>query len=139
MRSISSRGVALVRGATEAKSGEPWTEVLLGVRRDPVYGVTLTLGMGGVTAELLADTVTLVAPVTGTEIAAALKTLRLWPLLDGYRGRARADVAACVDAALALQALMQAAPQLQEIEINPLMLRESGAVAVDAVIREDTE
>ncbi|MCA3443363.1 MAG: acetate--CoA ligase family protein [Rhodobacter sp.] len=114
-------------------------EVLLGVRRDPVYGVTLTLGMGGVTAELLADTVTLVAPVTGTEIAAALKTLRLWPLLDGYRGRARADVAACVDAALALQALMQAAPQLQEIEINPLMLRESGAVAVDAVIREDTE
>ncbi|MFN7597448.1 MAG: acetate--CoA ligase family protein, partial [Cereibacter sp.] len=114
-------------------------EVLLGLRRDPVYGVTLTLGMGGVTAELMADTVTLVAPVTGAEIAAALKTLRLWPLLDGYRGRAKADVAAFVDAALALQALMVAAPHLQDIEINPLMLRESGAVAADAVIWEDTE
>jgi hypothetical protein len=114
-------------------------EVLLGVRRDPVYGVTLTLGMGGVTAELLADTVTLVAPVTGAEIAEALRTLRLWPLLDGYRGRARADVAAFVDAALALQALMLATRRLNEIEINPLMLRESGAVAVDAVIWEEDE
>jgi acyl-CoA synthetase (NDP forming) len=114
-------------------------EGLLGLRRDPVYGVTLTLGLGGVTAELLADTVTLVAPVTGGELAAALKTLRLWPLLDGYRGRARADVAAFVDAALALQALMLNSPRLQEIEINPLMLRESGAVAVDAVIWEDRE
>ncbi|MFN5825898.1 MAG: acetate--CoA ligase family protein, partial [Rhodobacterales bacterium] len=114
-------------------------EVLLGLRRDPVYGVTLTLGMGGVTAELMADSVTLVAPVTGDEIAAALKALRLWPLLDGYRGRAKADVAAFVDAALALQALMVAAPHLQDIEINPLMLRESGAVAADAVIWEDTE
>ena len=114
-------------------------EVLLGLRRDPVYGVTLTLGMGGVTAELLADTVTLVAPVTGGEIGAALRTLRLWPLLDGYRGRARADVAAFVDAALALQALMLDSVRLQDVEINPLMLRESGAVAVDAVIWEDTE
>jgi hypothetical protein len=114
-------------------------EGLLGLRRDPVYGVTLTLGLGGVTAELLADTVTLVVPVTGGELTAALKTLRLWPLLDGYRGRARADVAAFVDAALALQALMLNSPRLQEIEINPLMLRESGAVAVDAVIWEDRE
>jgi acyl-CoA synthetase (NDP forming) len=114
-------------------------EVLLGLRRDPVYGVTLTLGMGGVTAELLADTVTLVAPVTGGEIGAALRTLRLWPLLDGYRGRARADLAAFVDAALALQALMLDSVRLQEVEINPLMLRESGAVAVDAVIWEDRE
>ena len=82
---------------------------------------------------------TLVAPVTGDEITEALKTLRLWPLLDGYRGRARADVAAFVEAALALQALMLASARLQEVEINPLMLRESGAVAVDAVIWEDRE
>jgi hypothetical protein len=77
--------------------------------------------------------------VTGAEIAEALRTLRLWPLLDGYRGRARADVAAFVDAALALQALMLATRRLNEIEINPLMLRESGAVAVDAVIWEEDE
>ena len=73
-------------------------EVLLGVRRDPVYGVTVTLGMGGVAAEVLADTVTLVAPVTGAEIDAAMRRLRLYPLLDGYRGRPRADLGAVVEA-----------------------------------------
>jgi hypothetical protein len=114
-------------------------EVLLGVRRDPVYGVTITLGMGGVAAEVLADTVTLVAPVTGTEIEAALRRLRLYPLLDGYRGRPRANVGAVVEAALACQALMMATRRLNEIEINPLMVRQDGAVAVDAVIWEERE
>jgi len=112
-------------------------EVIVGLQRDPVYGVTLTLGMGGVTAELLADTVTLVAPITATEVADALRRLRLWPLLDGYRGRAKADVAAMVAAVLALQDLMLARPDLAEIEINPLMLRAEGAVAVDALVREE--
>ena len=113
-------------------------ELLVGVRRDPVYGATLTLGFGGVTAELLADTVTLVLPVTEAEVAAALQRLRLWPLLDGYRGRVRADIAAVVSVVMALQRSMDD-PALEEIEINPLMVRESGAVAVDAVIWEDAE
>lgn len=109
-------------------------ELLVGVRRDPVYGATLTLGFGGVTAELLNDTATLVLPVAAGEIEAALQSLRLWPLLNGYRGRARADSRAVVAVALALQALLEADTALDEIEINPLMVRESGAVAVDAVI-----
>ncbi|MGO4909548.1 acetate--CoA ligase family protein [Pseudorhodobacter sp. W20_MBD10_FR17] len=112
-------------------------ELLIGIRRDPVYGVTLTLGFGGVTAELLADTVTLICPATTDEIDAALRRLRLWPLLDGYRGRAVADVAAVVSAAMRLQNLMQD-ESLEEIEINPLMVCEQGAIAADAVIwKED--
>jgi acyl-CoA synthetase (NDP forming) len=111
-------------------------EVLLGLRRDPVYGVTLTLGMGGVTAEVLADTVTLIWPVTESEVTAALCRLRLWPLLDGYRGRPRADVAALAAMAVRLGTAMAADPALEEIEINPVLLRESGAVAVDALIRK---
>lgn len=111
-------------------------ELLVGLRRDPVYGATLTLGFGGVTAEVLADTVTLVLPVTAGDVTDALRRLRLWPLLDGYRGRARADVAAVVDAVMALQRMMND-PALEEIEINPLMVRASGAVAVDAVIWEE--
>ena len=111
-------------------------EVLVGLRRDPVYGVSLTLGMGGVTAELLADTVTLILPVTGDEVRAALRRLRLWPLLDGYRGRVKADVGALVETVLQLADLMAADSSLDEIEINPVMLREIGAVAVDALIRK---
>jgi hypothetical protein len=87
-----------------------------------------------VTAELLADTATLVLPATEGEIDAALRSLRLWPLLDGYRGRPRADVAAVVRVALALQDMLAADRLLEEIEINPLMVKTTGAVAVDAVI-----
>jgi len=114
-------------------------ELLVGLRRDPVYGATLTLGFGGVTAELLADTVTLVLPVTAEDVHAALRRLRLWPLLDGYRGRARADVAGAVAAVMAMQALLRDRPALEEIEVNPLILTPDAAVAVDAVIWEEAE
>ncbi|MGB8812609.1 MAG: acetate--CoA ligase family protein, partial [Paracoccaceae bacterium] len=111
-------------------------EVLVGLRRDPIYGVSLTIGMGGVTAEVLADTVTLILPVTQAEVLAAMQQLRLWPLLDGYRGRPRADVGACAAMAVRLGALMAADDSLEEIEINPVLLRTEGAVAVDALIRK---
>ena len=133
-------GQADMAGATGYMAEEMVTgtvaEMLVGLARDPVLGVTVTLGFGGVTAEVLADTVTLVAPVTATEIEAGLHRLRLWPLLDGYRGRARADVAALVQVVLALQAAMIADPTVTEIEINPLILRETGAVAVDVLMKE---
>ena len=111
-------------------------EILLGLRRDPVYGVSLTLGMGGVTAEVLADTVTLILPATEVEILAALRGLRLWPLLEGYRGGPRADMGAVAAMAVQLGALMLADDSLEEIEINPILVRQSGAVAVDALIRK---
>ncbi|MBT8415134.1 MAG: acetate--CoA ligase family protein [Boseongicola sp.] len=112
-------------------------EILIGTARDPVYGATLTLGSGGIHAELLQDTVTLVSPVTAAEVETALRRLKLWPLLDGYRGGKHGDVAATVDVALAVQAMMAADARLIDIEINPLIVRETGAVAVDALIRKD--
>lgn len=119
----------------EEMVGGAVAEVLLGLRRDPVYGATLTLGLGGVTAELLADTATLVLPVDDAQIREALQGLRLWPLLDGYRGRKKADVAALVDLTLRLARAMIDEPEIEEVEINPVLLREKGAVAVDALIR----
>ncbi len=113
----------------------PVAEMLIGLQRDPVYGVTLTLGMGGVTAEVLADTVTLVLPVDEDEILTALKRLRLWPLLDGYRGRAKADVKSVAQIAARLGVLMVADATLTDIEINPVMVKVDGAVAVDALVR----
>lgn len=120
-------------------------ELLVGLRRDPCHGASLTLGLGGTAVELLADTVTLILPVTAHEVRAALERLRLWPLLDGYRGRPRADVGAAIDVVLSLQRLF-ACEDLLEIEINPLILRAhgcthgtaQGAVAVDAIIGRAT-
>ncbi|WP_322891610.1 MULTISPECIES: acetate--CoA ligase family protein [unclassified Yoonia] len=135
-------GQAAMPGATGYLAEEMVTgaiaELLLGVRRDPVYGATLTLGFGGVAAELLGDTVTLVLPVTAEDIADGLRRLTLWPLLDGYRGRPRADVGAVIRTALALQDMLATDRMLEEIEINPLMVGADFALAADAVIWKDT-
>jgi len=113
-------------------------ELLVGLMRDPVYGATLTLGLGGVTAELLADTVTLVLPVGTDDIGAALRRLRLWPLLDGYRGRPKPDLVAAIDVIERLARLFETDPSLVELEVNPLILTPSRAVAADALIRKET-
>ncbi len=110
-------------------------ELLVGVRRDPVCGATLTLGFGGTAAELLADTATMVLPVSAEEVVAALGRLRLAPLLAGHRGRPVADTAAAVEVALRLADLLATRPGIVVIEINPLIVRTTGAVAADALIR----
>jgi acyl-CoA synthetase (NDP forming) len=111
-------------------------EILLGLRRDPVYGISLTLGMGGVTAEVLADTTTLILPATEAQVLEAMRGLRFWPLLDGYRGRPKADMGAVAAIAVALGHLMLDDTSLEEIEINPILVRPEGAVAVDALVRK---
>jgi acyl-CoA synthetase (NDP forming) len=133
-------GQAEMSGATGYLAEEMVTgavgEILLGLRRDPVYGISLTLGMGGVTAEVLADTVTVILPATEAQVLDALRGLRLWPLLDGYRGRAKADMASVAAIAVRLGDLMLADASLEEIEINPILVRPQGAVAVDALVRK---
>ncbi len=112
-------------------------ELLVTVRRDPVCGATLTLGMGGTSTEVLADTQTLVLPVTAEDVRGALMALRHAPLLRGFRGRAAPDIDAAIDVALRLADAIQSDDTLTEIEINPLILRADGAVAVDVLMTED--
>jgi acetate---CoA ligase (ADP-forming) len=119
----------------EEMVGGVLAEVLVGVRRDPVYGASLTVGLGGVAAELLADTATLVLPVTAAEVGAALRSLRLWPLLDGHRGAGRPAVGEAVAVALRLAEALAARPEITEIEVNPLLLTAEAAVAADALVR----
>ena len=97
-------------------------EVIIGVSRDVVYGAALTVGMGGVQAELLNDAVTLILPTNEKEILAAFSGLKLSPLFFGYRGAPVADVAAAVQAALSIAELLANDETIEEIEINPLLL-----------------
>ena len=77
------------------------------------------------------------SPSQVDEALEAMRGLRFWPLLDGYRGRPKADMGAVAAIAVALGHLMLDDTSLEEIEINPLMVRAQGAVAVDAVIWEE--
>lgn len=119
----------------EEMAADGLAEVLVGLQRDPVYGATLTLGIGGVTAELLSDTATLVLPVSNAEIFAALARLRLWPLLDGFRGMAKPDVAALVALVAKLAEFFVLESSIAEIEVNPVIVRKVSVVAVDALVR----
>ena len=120
----------------EEMAPPPVAELLVGLRRDPVYGISLTLGMGGVTAELLGDVATLILPAGPDEIRAAIAGLRLAPLLTGYRGRPAADLSSAIAAIGSMAEMITTDPAIDEIEVNPLMLGETGAgaLAVDAVI-----
>lgn len=110
-------------------------ELLVGVTCDPSHGYLLTLGAGGVESELRRDTTHLLLPVTEAEILAALDRLVLSPLLNGYRGRPAAKLAAIAQAVLAVQTYVMAEHgRLAEVEINPLICTPDRAVAVDALI-----
>lgn len=112
-------------------------EVLLGIVADPAHGYVLTLGAGGVLTELWQDTCHLLVPATESEIAAALDSLRIAPLLDGYRGKPAGNRAALIAAVLMVQDYVVAqAGRVAEIEINPLILTPTRAVVADALIRE---
>lgn len=112
-------------------------ELIVGVTRDPLFGPVMTVGSGGVLVELLRDTETLLLPPTRAEIEAALRRLELFPLLDGYRGRPRADLEAAIDiiAGVADFAGVHAAT-LDELDINPLIVcaEGQGAWIADALI-----
>ncbi|EPX83283.1 ATP-grasp domain protein [Rubellimicrobium thermophilum DSM 16684] len=111
-------------------------ELLIGLTRDATGLLALTLGAGGVLAELLRDSVTLILPAGRETIDAALRSLRLAPLLEGWRGAPPADRGALLDAVEAITRFAVAeAARLVELDVNPLIVSPSGAVAVDALIR----
>lgn len=113
-------------------------ELLVGLRHVTGVGQVLTVGTGGAGTELLGDVATLLLPAERDDVGAALRALRLYPLLDGWRGRPKADIAAAIDAVLSVCAFAGARREtLLELEINPLILRAEGhgACAADAVLR----
>jgi acetyltransferase len=109
-------------------------DLVVGARRDPVFGPIVLLGLGGTTAEVLADVAIRLAPLAQAEAAAMPGELAGRALLDGWRGGPVLDPGALARVVASIGALLAANPLLDEIEINPLRLTTRGLVALDAVI-----
>ncbi len=107
-------------------------ELLIGARWDLRFGPVALAGSGGLYAEILRDTAVRLAPVTEAEAEAMLRALRIAPLLTGARGRPALDLAAAATALAALSRVAAAHPELAELEINPLLVTRSEAIALDA-------
>ena len=109
-------------------------ELLVGIRRDPQYGIHLTLASGGIMTELWRDSQSLILPVDGPAITGALAALKLAPVLGGFRGRPAADIESAIRQILVLCDLITSDHSIAAIEINPLMITANKAVAADALL-----
>ncbi|MDF8364106.1 acetate--CoA ligase family protein [Achromobacter anxifer] len=128
---------ARIDGVMVQKMERGVAEIIVGATRDPVFGPVLTVGLGGVLTELYQDTSHRLLPVDEDIALQMLRELKAYALLDGYRGKPRADVAAACRSIVALgNALLAAPAHAAEIEVNPLLIKEAGqGVAVlDALI-----
>ena len=143
---LDLRDAAALRAAcaamTAAKDGflvQPMlkggVELVVGVKRDPQVGPVLLVGLGGVLVEIMRDTALALAPVGRSEARRMLERLRGYKLLQGYRGSPPVDLDAVCDAIARISEFAaDFADQVEEIDVNPLLARPDGAVALDALI-----
>jgi acyl-CoA synthetase (NDP forming) len=118
----------MVRGAV--------AELLIGIRRDPRFGLVMVLASGGLLVELVGDSVTLLLPAGREQLSEALDSLKVAKQIAGYRGRPAGDRAAVLEVLVMLADFAQThAARIAELEINPLMVTQEGAFAVDVLLR----
>jgi acetyl coenzyme A synthetase (ADP forming)-like protein len=127
-----------VEGFLVQEQIEEGVEVLVGVAADPRFGPVVACGAGGIAAELLKDVAVRVTPLTVEDAHDMIRELSTFPLLDGYRGAPKADVAALEDVVLRIGAMAQAHPEIVEMDCNPVMVLPRGAVVVDVRARIET-
>jgi acyl-CoA synthetase (NDP forming) len=110
-------------------------EMVIGALNDPSFGPLVMAGTGGIFVELVGDTVFRMCPLTESDAEDMVDELKGRILLRGYRGGAAADEAAFRDVLLAVSQLADACPEIQEMDINPVMVLRQDAVAVDVRVR----
>ena len=106
-------------------------EVIIGMSRDPQFGPLLLFGLGGIYVEVLQDVTFRVAPISRQEASEMITEIRSFPLLRGVRGERPSDIEATADALLRISQMVSDFPEIVELDVNPLVIHEHGAVAVD--------
>jgi acyl-CoA synthetase (NDP forming) len=124
-----------VEGFLVQRMVEGGIELLVGVVHDPSFGPVVACGAGGTAVELLKDVAVRLTPLTDRDAAGMVRSLTTFPLLDGYRGAPKADVAALEELLLQVAALVEAHPEVAELDLNPVRALPEGVAVVDARIR----
>ena len=143
LRSVAVKAPqAAIDGVLVAPMAKGIAELILGTTTDPVFGPVVMVGLGGIFAEIIGDVAVQTAPVTEAMALEMLRSLKAFAVLDGARGRPRADTAAAARAIAALSRFAAAhARTISEIDINPLLLMPEGqgVVALDALLVPHSE
>jgi len=131
---VSAAGLAL-EGFVVQEMVSEGVEMLVGVAHDPLFGPVVACSAGGTAVELVRDVSVRVTPITDLDASEMVRSLKTFPLLDGFRGAPKADVAALEDVILRVSALVEGHPEIVEMDCNPVMVLPHGAVVVDARVR----
>jgi acyl-CoA synthetase (NDP forming) len=112
-------------------------EMIVGALQDPVFGPVVACGTGGILVDVLADTAFRLHPLNASDAAEMIDELRGARLLRGYRGSQPADEAALRDVLLRVSELVRVAPEIQELDLNPVIVLPAGARVADVRVRVD--
>ena len=123
---MTSTGVVMVGAGVE---------MVAGGLNDPLLGPVIMAGTGGIFVELVGDTAFRMCPLTEPDAVSLIEELKGKVLLRGYRGAPVADESAFVTLLLALSQLLDVSPEIEEMDLNPVMVLRKGAVVVDARIK----
>jgi acetyl-CoA synthetase (ADP-forming) len=125
---------AKIAGILVQEMAPSGTEVIVGSIKDPQFGPAIMFGLGGVFVEVLKDVTFRIAPITEDEAAEMISEVKAYPLLKGYRNTPPADLKAITKILVNTSRLVTEHPEIKELDINPIMVYEKGAKAVDARI-----
>ncbi len=114
-------------------------EMILGTKYDAVFGTVIMVGAGGITAELFNDRVLGFPPLNERLAYRMLESLKIWPLLKGYRGSPAVNLELLVEVLIRLSYLAADYPEISELDINPLLASEKEVVALDARVIVDAK
>jgi len=123
-----------IRGCVVSPMAEPGTEVIIGTKVDPQFGPVLMFGIGGILVEVLNDVVFRVLPVTRRGARRMLSEIRSAPILQGFRGEPPVDQEGLVDLLMTVAEVVEAYPEIEEMDLNPVIAREKNLSVVDARI-----
>ncbi|CQH56802.1 acetate--CoA ligase (ADP-forming) beta subunit [Halobacterium hubeiense] len=129
-----ARGIDADVLVEEARDVDAGTEVIVGGLRDPSFGPVVLTGLGGIFTEVYEDTSHRIAPIDAAEAREAIEELTAIELLEGYRGREPADVDALAEVVAAVGNLVDEHEAISEVDVNPVLATEGGAVALDALV-----
>ena len=131
---------ARIDGVSIQKMAAPGLELVMGMIRDPQFGPMLMFGLGGTSVEILHDVAFRITPLTREDAREMIRQIKGYSLLEGYRERPPVDIKYLEEILMKLSAFIEENPEIKEMDINPLIAYEKGAVAVDArIILEDKE
>ena len=114
-------------------------ELILGTRKDPVFGPVIMVGMGGVAAEVFQDRALGLPPLNDVLTRRMLESLKSWPLLRGYRGTPGANIDRLIEIVMRFSYLVADCPEIKELDVNPLLVTPDGAIALDARLVVDRQ